>query len=177
MHQLFIDFKKAYDSVRREVLYNTLIDIGIPMKLERLIKMWLQETSSSFRVGIHLFGMFPTKNGLKQGDALSPLFFKLALQHAIRKVQVRQDTLKLNVTPQFLVYADHFNILAGNVHTIMKNTVALVAAVRRLDWKQMLIKLRTWSCLEIRMQDEVSVQRLIIVLSNVCNILNIWEQT
>ena len=38
VHQLFIDFKKAYDSVRREVLYNILIEFGIPMKLEKLIK-------------------------------------------------------------------------------------------------------------------------------------------
>jgi hypothetical protein len=34
VHQLFIDFKKAYDSVRREFLYNILIEFGIPMKLE-----------------------------------------------------------------------------------------------------------------------------------------------
>jgi len=38
VHQLFVDFKKAYDSVRREVLYNILIECGIPMKLVRLIK-------------------------------------------------------------------------------------------------------------------------------------------
>jgi hypothetical protein len=31
--QLFLDFKKAYDSVRREILYNILIEFGIPMKL------------------------------------------------------------------------------------------------------------------------------------------------
>jgi hypothetical protein len=36
---LFIDFKTAYDSVRWEVLYNILIEFGIPMKLVRLIKM------------------------------------------------------------------------------------------------------------------------------------------
>jgi hypothetical protein len=39
VHQLFIDFKKAYDSVRREVLYNILIEFGILLKLVRLIKM------------------------------------------------------------------------------------------------------------------------------------------
>jgi hypothetical protein len=44
VHQLFIDFKKGYDSVRREVLYNILIEFGIPMKLFRLIKMCLNET-------------------------------------------------------------------------------------------------------------------------------------
>jgi hypothetical protein len=30
VHQLFYDFKKAYDSVRREALYNTLNEFGIP---------------------------------------------------------------------------------------------------------------------------------------------------
>jgi hypothetical protein len=37
VHQLFIDFKKASDSVRREVMYNILIEFGTPMKLVRLI--------------------------------------------------------------------------------------------------------------------------------------------
>jgi hypothetical protein len=40
VHQQFIDFKKAYDSVRREVLYNILIEF----KLVRMIKMCLNET-------------------------------------------------------------------------------------------------------------------------------------
>jgi len=39
VYQLFKDFKKAYDTVRREVLYNILIEFGIVMKLVRLIKM------------------------------------------------------------------------------------------------------------------------------------------
>jgi hypothetical protein len=38
VHQLVIDFKEAYDSVRREALYNILIEFGIAMKLVRLIK-------------------------------------------------------------------------------------------------------------------------------------------
>jgi hypothetical protein len=41
MHQLFIDFKKAYDSAEREVLYNVLLEFGVAMKLVRLIKMCL----------------------------------------------------------------------------------------------------------------------------------------
>jgi hypothetical protein len=86
VHQLFIDFKKAYDSVRREVLYNIFIECGIPMKLVRLVKMCVSETYSRIRVGKHLSDTIPSKNGLKQGDALSPLLFSFALEYAIRRV-------------------------------------------------------------------------------------------
>jgi hypothetical protein len=69
-HQLFVDFKKAYASFRREVLYNILIEFGVPMKLVRLIKMCLNETYSKDHIGKHLSDNFPIQNGLKQGDAL-----------------------------------------------------------------------------------------------------------
>jgi hypothetical protein len=48
VHQLFINLKKAYDSVRREALYNILIEFGIPKKLVRLIKMCLPERTAEF---------------------------------------------------------------------------------------------------------------------------------
>jgi hypothetical protein len=43
MYQLFIELQKAYDSISRDVLYNILIEFGIPMKLVRLIKTCLNE--------------------------------------------------------------------------------------------------------------------------------------
>jgi hypothetical protein len=43
VHQLFIDFKKAYDSVKREVLYNILLEFDISKKPVRLIKcVWIK---------------------------------------------------------------------------------------------------------------------------------------
>jgi len=69
-------------------LYNILIEFGIPMKLVRLMKICLTETYSRIRVVKNLSYMFPIRNGLKQGDALSSLFFIFALEYTIRRVQI-----------------------------------------------------------------------------------------
>jgi hypothetical protein len=84
--------------------------------------MCLNETYSRVRVDRHLSDMFPVKNGLKQGDALSPLLFNFALEYAIRRVQLSQDGLKLNCTLQLLVHADIVNILGGSIRSTIRKT-------------------------------------------------------
>ena len=73
---------------------------------------------------------FTIRNGLKQGDALSPMLFNFALEYAIRRVQVNRDGLKLNGTHQLLAYADDVNVLGGSIHTLKENAEALVAGTR-----------------------------------------------
>lgn len=43
MWRVFVDFKKAYDSVHRDSLYNIMNDLGFPEKLIKLIKMCMEE--------------------------------------------------------------------------------------------------------------------------------------
>jgi len=75
---------------------------------------------------------FPIRNGLKPGDALSPMLFNFALEYAIRRVQINQDGLKLNGTHQLLAYADDVNILGGSIHTVKKNAETLLADGREI---------------------------------------------
>ena len=96
MRHLFIDFKKAYNSVRREVLYNILIELGISMKLVRPIRICMNETYSRVRVNKYLTDTFDIMNSLKKGDALSPLLLNFALKYAFMRVQINQDGLKLS---------------------------------------------------------------------------------
>jgi hypothetical protein len=90
----------------------------------------------SIQVNKHLSDIFPIQNGLKQGDALSPLLFNLAIEYAIRKVQENQVRLKVNGTHHHLTYTDDVNLLGHNIDTTKKNTEILIDAIREVGLEE-----------------------------------------
>jgi hypothetical protein len=72
--------------------------------------------------------MFPNRNGFKRGGALSPLLLNYSVDCAVRRVQVREEDLKLNGIHQVVVYGEDVNKFGGNLHTMNKNTNTLVVA-------------------------------------------------
>jgi len=80
VHQLFVDFKQAYDTVNRTALYGILRRLGIPQKLINLIRAMLQDSQGRVVLQGKLSDCFPIDSGLKQGDALSCVLFNLVLE-------------------------------------------------------------------------------------------------
>jgi hypothetical protein len=122
VHQLFIDFKNAYVSVRTEVLYNFQTVFGVLMKQVRLIKICLSEMYSKVHRDKCLSDNFPIQIDLKQVDASLQLLLYFVFDYAIRTVLENQVELKLNGTRQLLSYVDDVNLLGNNIYTIKKNT-------------------------------------------------------
>jgi len=85
------------------------------------------------------------------------LLFNFALGYGFSRVQLNQDGLKLNGTHQLLVYTDDVNILGRSVHTIKKNTKSLLVSSKEIGLEVNTDQLSTWSRLEIRMKDEVTI--------------------
>ena len=78
-----------------------------------------------------MYEAFPLKNALKQGDAFSSLLFMFVLEYAIRKVEAKQERLKLNGTHSLLVCVNDVNLLDGSINTI-KTQKLYFSLVRRL---------------------------------------------
>lgn len=76
--------------------YSVRMEMGIPTKGVRLIKVCINEIYSRVQVAEHLSRVFPIKNGLMEGDAFLTLLFNFVLECVIRRFYVNQKGLKLN---------------------------------------------------------------------------------
>jgi len=95
---------------------------------------------------------------------LSHFVFNVLLNTPLGKFRLIIFGLKWNGAQYLLAYADDVNILGGSVHTIKVKAQASVLSNKETI-VDMLIKLCTFSCIDNRMLDEMSVYCLIIIPS------------
>jgi len=133
IRQMFVDFRKAYDSIHRNSLYNIMEEFGFPNKLINLTKMAMEGVKYQVRVDNTISEVFGVETGLKQGDALSQLLFNIALEKAVRTLQ--NEARGLNVDQyqiKVLGFADDLNVLGDSLDDTMRVTEILERAAERI---------------------------------------------
>jgi hypothetical protein len=124
---LFIDFKKAYDSIHRESLWNILREFGIPGKLIGLIKMCIEDSRGIVISDGLRSEPFEITTGLRQGDALSPLLFNLALEKCIREATGGERD-----GATILGYADDIDLLSEDSEKVRSTFRGLKSAAGKI---------------------------------------------
>lgn len=87
LYLLFVDFKQAYDLIVRSELWNVMVKLGLRAKLVRVVETCMQNSRHKIKFNTIIFEEFTMTTGVRQGDALSPVLFNLALESVVREVQ------------------------------------------------------------------------------------------
>ena len=142
IHQLYVDYKMAYDSIKRKFLYETLQEFGIPNKIIRLVHMTLNKSKSKIKIQGEYSREFEIRRGLRQGDSLSCILFNITLERVIRNIHIntretitryflrdnehQQTTGTIYNQPiQYLAYADDIALIGKSKKDITQSFIEL----------------------------------------------------
>ena len=90
---VFLDFKKAYDTVSQQLAWKILEKIGIPPNFTSLLESWTEQSRISLRMGDVLEKPFPQELGVPQGGVLSPIIFNIFIETLLRYINERAGQL------------------------------------------------------------------------------------
>lgn len=96
---IFVDFRKAFDSVDRTNMFTILKSYGIPDKIVQLIKSVYDQTTARVVSPDGITELFRVLAGILQGDTLAPYIFIVIVDYILRKAFADNDNLGFTVTP------------------------------------------------------------------------------
>jgi hypothetical protein len=83
----FIDFEKAFVSVKREIMCPTLQDYGIPRKITQIIKILYDRFKCKISHEGKLSEFIEVRNGVRQRCILFPTLFLLILDRVMKRMK------------------------------------------------------------------------------------------
>ena len=90
----FIDFKKAFDSINRKVMFAVLPHYGIPEAVVNAIRLSVlyKNSKSAVMVDGGLSDPFDVTTGVLQGDVLAPFLFVVLVDYLLKKATSQLDS-------------------------------------------------------------------------------------
>ncbi|KAH9273269.1 hypothetical protein BASA83_004260 [Batrachochytrium salamandrivorans] len=126
-HVLFIDIRKAFDTVPVGALLWKLQNMGFPRRTLAFLKALYTSSSARARAGSLLSDPFPVQRGVRQGCPLSGLLFNLFINDILDGVApITVPGLSRDTNPiRGLMYADDVAVFADSEQSLLAASTAI----------------------------------------------------
>ena len=115
---IFVDFKRAFDSLKHTAIWQTLAEWGVPTKVVNIIEELYNNSTCQVIHTNRKSESIPMRNGDKQGSILSPLLFNIILDTALSKENDTQRNKVDSDRLEDLNYADDICLLTHTFNDI-----------------------------------------------------------
>jgi len=130
---IFIDYKKAYDSIHRASLIKTLEKFGMPTRLISLFDCSISHTDIKVKVGHTLSKTVQVTTGLRQGDAVSLVLFNMVLEKVVREAALDKEGVKLGENNiGILTHADDIVLMTESKDKLKEQSKKLINVAKRV---------------------------------------------
>jgi hypothetical protein len=121
LHTAFIDLRKAFDFVDRDMLFYKLLLNGIDGKVYNAVKSMYKHTISCIRINNNVTSWFDCKSGVAQGSNLSPTLFAIFVNDLVREINDLELGVTINnASISILLYADDIALIAKSEIDLQK---------------------------------------------------------
>ena len=98
LYKIFVDFERAFDSLKHTAIWQTLAERGVPSKLVNIIKELYNKSTCQVIHRNRKSEIIPVRNGVSQGWVLFTLLFNIVLDTALSKANYIQRGIRRTVT-------------------------------------------------------------------------------
>ena len=120
VYAVFVDFRKAFDSVCREALFLKLAKLGITGKTFDVLKHMYKNSTGQIKLNGFVSEKFGISKGTEQGHPLSPDLFKIYIRDLSPQLDHENCPRLLNQLISHLLWADDLILLALDPKTLQK---------------------------------------------------------
>ena len=175
----FIDIQKAFDSVQRKRVWQSLQQRGVPPKLRRNIQSIYDVTRNYVRKDNAQSEEFLTKDGLRQGGVLSPALFIMIMDDVLKEVKPKISQVHVgyrNMKPIGIsecLFADDLVILARSEVELQSNIETWRVALSKRNMKINMEKTRVMVVGKERKNVKIEVDGRKLQQVTVCKYLGV----
>lgn len=122
IHMIFVDFNKAFDSVKHSRLWEALVNQGVPEKWIEIIRKIYSKAKAYVKTDIK-GQVFEIGRGVRQGDPMSPNLFNSILEEIFREMNWEEKGYGIKIDGKNLNnlrFADDVVLIGKNEKELQK---------------------------------------------------------